>query len=590
LKAETRKLKIVFHAAAMFLLAVSGFAADVQMNIQPELISLLDRAVLRVEFIDCKGNAVTFPDIDGLKIQYQGQSSQTRIVNMKSTSKVVHTYIVTPSKVGDYTIGPVTAKFKGGEKELTTQLRVIKPKDDKEAQEISELMYSRISSSREAPHVHEPFDLELKVFVRDGMQINGSFGINGGVPESGLDGELQWRVTDRTRKAVNGAIFNVYTLKTTAKTLTAGTFVFQPQVQLSVVIPRQQRRSYGFDDPFFGDFFGRQETRPFVLDCNRLEIGVRPVPMEGRPETYTGGVGIFDFDVDVGPTKVKAGEPITVKMRIAGNGNLSQITPPEITDSHNFKLYDARSVPSGNSNEVLFEQVLIPTSDSVSNVPAIAFTYFNTKTTDFRTINQGPFPVTVEAVPRQAAQIIATVPSTIQQETKVLGRDIVYLKPVPKVWRSTTDVAWHRKTATKILVPIPALLLALAAGVSARRNRLASNQALARRQKAPKAARQNIQRAEQAMRHQHTDAFYEAAWDTLTEYFGHRLNLPPGEVTLQTVTARIPDEQEAIQKLFSEVEQKRYGIVGDKEHSKEEMKALLREMTAVLKKCERMKR
>ena len=564
----------------------SAFSADVKMSIQPQLISLLDRAVLKVEFIDTTGAAIDFPEIDGLKIQYQGPSTETRIINLKSTRKVVHSYVVTPSKVGDFTIGPVTAKYKGGEKVLSGQLRVIKPEDDKDAQEISELMFSRITTDREAPHIYEPFGLTLKVYIRDGVQIDGNFGIRGGMPESGMDGELQWQVTNRKRQEMNGSIFNVYTLVTTAKTLTAGTFTFQPQVQMNIIVPRQNRRSYGFDDPFFGDFFGRQETRPFVLDCNKLDVEVRPVPMKGRPDSYTGGVGIFDFDVQVGPKKVKAGEPITVRMRIAGKGNIEKITPPLIENSHEFKLYDARTVATGNSDEVLFEQVLIPKSDSVTNVPEITFSYFNTKTTDFRTIKQGPFPVTVEDVPQQGAQVIATVPSTIQQGTTVLGRDIVYLKPMPRIWKTAADSAWYSKRLSRLLLGLPALFLLLISGIAARRNTLANNTALARRQKAPKAARKHIQRAEHALREKDSLAFHAALWDALTEYFGHRLNLPPGEVTQQAVCSRIPQEAETIGTLFETIEQQRYGFG---ESRNDEMKPLLKQLTATMRTCEKVK-
>jgi len=567
---------------------VVSYAADVQMSIQPQLVSLLDRAVLKIEFIDTKGEAVDIPEVDGLDIRYQGQSSETRIVNFKSTSKIIHTYVITPTKTGDFTIGPVTAKFKGGEKELSGQLRVIKPKDDKEAQAISELMFSQISTDRESPHVQEPFDLTLKVYIRDGVQIDGRFSILGGMPESGMDGDLEWDVIDRKRQEYNGSIFNVYTLTTTAKALTAGTFSFQPQVQMRVIIPRQQRRPYGFDDPFFGDLFGRQETRPFTLECNPLEIAVRPVPMEGRPDSFTGAVGIFDFDVNVGPDHVKAGEPITVKMRISGKGNLSKITPPHIADDHAFKLYDARRIPTDNPNTVVFEQVIIPKSGSISNIPPIAFSYFNTKTSDFRTIEQGPFPVSVEAGPQQAAQVIATVPSTIDKKTKVLGRDIVYLKNPPEVWRHETDVPWYHRPIFAGLLGMPAFALVLLAGVTFRRNRLANDVALARRQKAPKAARQHIQLAEKAIRENNSTAFHEAAWQALTAYFGHRLNLAAGDVTVQTVLGRVP-ELDNVRRLFDTIEQRRYGISAESAISQDEMKQLLTDLTSALKKCERIK-
>ena len=570
------------------IFTVGAFAADVRMSIEKPLISLLDRTVLKIEFIDTKGDAVDIPEVDGLRIQYQGQSSETRIVNLKRTSKFIHNYVVTPTKAGDFTIGPVTCKYKGGQKEVSAQLRVIKPENDQEAQQISEIMFSHITTDRKTPYVHEPFVLDLKVYIRDGVQIDGNFSLRGGMPESGMEGELKWDVTDKAREERNGTIFNVYTLRTSAKTLTAGTFAFRPEVQLNVIIPRQDRRPYGFDDPFFGDFFGRQETRPIILDCNTLEVKVKPVPTERRPDSFTGGVGTFDFDVNIGPTQVKAGEPITIKMRIFGQGNIKQITPPTLGENHELKLYEARTLPSQKPDEVIFEQVVIPASDFVTNIPAIVFSYFNTKTADFRTITRGPFPVSVEARPQQAAQIIATVPSSIRQETEILGRDIVYLKSIPKKWKTTDTPPWHQARLFHILLTVPALLLAVVFGITAYRNRLASDVALARRQKAPKAARRNVQLAEQALRKKDEAAFYEATWNALTDYFGHRLNLAPGEVTLQTVLARVPRETEALEMLFSTIEQRRYGLDSGN-GSKEEMKTLLRQLNITLRKCERMK-
>lgn len=583
-----RKFKhILFFTFASLMLAVSSFAADVRMSVEPQLIGLLDRAVLKIEFIDTKGDAVQIPQVDGLNIKYQGQSSETRIVNLKRTSKIIHNYLITPTKVGDYTIGPVECTYKGGKKTVSALLRVIKPKDDQEALEISKMLFSEISTDRTAPYVYEPFGLTLKVYVKDGMQTDGSFSLRGGMPESGVDGEFEWKVTNQEREERDGSIFNVYTLKTTAKTLTAGTFIFQPEVQLNIIIPRQRRRTYGFDDPFFGDFFGRQEARAMVLECNRLAVKVHPVPMTGRPDEYTGGVGILDFDVQVGPDHVKAGEPITVKMRISGNGNLEKITPPAIATNHNIKLYEPRSLPTGNPNEVCFEQVIIPKSGEITEIPPITFSYFNTQTTDFRTITKGPFSVSVEDVPQQVAQVIATVPSTIQVETKILGRDIVYLKPSPKTWQQPTAPSMLQHKWFNYLLLIPAACLALVYLVTSNRNRLSSNVALSRRQKAPKAARRNIKRATAALRRSKDAEFYEALWDALTEYFGHRFNLAPGDVTLETVLARVPKESEAIESLFNTTEQRRYGI-GDAPPMNEK-KALLKQLTSTLKKCERMK-
>ena len=581
------RITIAILAGSLFL-AATAFSADVHMRVDKPLISLLDRTVLRIEFTDTKGDAVDIPAVDGLRIEYQGQQSETQFINNKRTSRFIHQYIITPTKAGDYTIGPVICQYKGGKKEVSAQLRVIKPSNDKTAQQISEILYSEISTKRNSPYVHEPFDLELKVFIRDGVEIDGNFSLRGGIPDSGMEGALDWKVSRPVRTEVEGQIFNIYTLRTMAKTLTAGTFHFRPEVQVNMVVPRQNRRPYGRSDPFFGDFFGRQELRPIVLDCNMLEVTVQPIPMQNRPDSFSGGVGVFGFSVEIGPKKVKAGEPITVKMRVTGNGNINQVTPPTFEDDHNLKMYEARTLPTQNPSEVIFEQVVIPKSDTVKEIPSISFSYFNSQTSDFRTIKKGPFPVIVEAMPQQSAQLIATAPSTIQQETKILGRDIVYLKPAPLNWKTGHQNHWYQSKSFYVLLTLPAFLFFVITGITANRNALANDVVRARRQKAPKAARRNIQRAEQALNEQDEAAFYEALWNTLAEYFGHRLNLPPGDITLRAVLTRMPQQTEELESLFDIIEQRRYGL-NSGTNSKMEMDALLKQLMTTLKQCERIK-
>ncbi|MCF7847947.1 MAG: BatD family protein [Kiritimatiellales bacterium] len=593
MKFEIRNLKFLTPIIGSLFLAASAFAADVQLKMEPQLISLMDRAVLKIEFIDTNGDAPAIPDIDGLDIRYQGKSSQTQMINWKTTSKVIHSYIVTPAKTGDFTIGPIECKYKGGKKELTAQLRVIKPDGDKEAQTISDMLFSRIRTDKEKPFVHEPFTLFLSIYAKEGLQLAGNISFRGGIPETGIDGEPEWKMTGQSREVINGTIYNVHRLQGRVETLTAGTFSFSPSIQVNVVVPREKRRSHGFDDAFFGDFFGRQETRPVVLSCNTQEVDVQPIPLERRPPSYTGGIGKFEFEVEVSPTEVKAGEPVTVKMRISGEGNLAQITAPSIQENPDIKLYEVRSVPSESNREIRFEQVVIPRSDNVKEIPAISFSYFNALTADYRTITKGPFPVTVTAAESQGAQVIAVIPTDAENKTKILGRDIVYLKSMPKRWITANGTAWYFSKRFLALLVLPILLLAVVFMATLKRDALEVDVARARRHKAPKAARKNIQQVEHAIRKKDEPAFYEALWKTLTEYFGNRLNLAAGEVSLSAVLSRLPgetkQEAETLTMLFDRIEQMRYGVGEPADHSKQEMKEMLAQTTRILKRCERMK-
>ena len=106
--------KRIIYFLCIGLVCLNAHAADVEMKLDRNIISLLDRVILSVEFIDTKGDAIEFPVIDGLEIQYQGQSSETRIVNMQRTFKVIHRYLITPKQTGNFTIGPLQIDMPGG--------------------------------------------------------------------------------------------------------------------------------------------------------------------------------------------------------------------------------------------------------------------------------------------------------------------------------------------------------------------------------------------------------------------------------------------------------------------------------------------
>ena len=138
------------------LVCLNAHAADVEMKLDRNIISLLDRVTLSVEFIDTKGDAIEFPVIDGLEIQYQGQSSETRIVNMQRTFKVIHRYLITPKQTGNFTIGPIQIDMAGGPRVLQAQLQVIEPKNDSETQQLSQLYMLKLQAPIPIPTYTSP--------------------------------------------------------------------------------------------------------------------------------------------------------------------------------------------------------------------------------------------------------------------------------------------------------------------------------------------------------------------------------------------------------------------------------------------------
>jgi hypothetical protein len=139
-----------------------------------------------------------------------------------------------------------------------------------------------------------------------------------------------------------------------------------------------------------------------------------------------------------------------------------------------------------------------------------------------------------------------------------------------------------------------ALLLGVALFLGRRFHRVRRNDtARARRQKAPKAARKALHAAEHARQRSDTAAFYDALWHAMADYFGHRLNLPPGDVTASAVLQALvqnnftPEQINTLSAIFEQVESSRYGR--PEAVSPEEMKKLQSSLEQILKHCEKIK-
>ena len=77
----------------------------------------------------------------------------------------------------------------------------------------------------------------------------------------------------------------------------------------------------------------------------------------------------------------------------------------------------------------------------------------------------------------------------------------------------------------------------------------------------------------------------------MADYFGHRLNLPPGDVTSSTVLKALdragfdPEQIKMLRTIFEKVEASRYGQPGTV--SPESMEKLQSGLEQVLKQCEK---
>jgi len=591
-------------------LAASGAAAA--LDIQPRSLRVGEAAILTVTVRGAQ-NAPTpsLPNLPGFQSSFMGTQRSFTMGTGGTESSLTYRYQLLPLQAGKFTIGPFPYTVDGETLNLAgVEIEVLAPEasqnETSQSQQISDLIFAVLTASPSELYNQQVFDIYLSIYSR-GLNLSSDISLMN-MPSSGLSLK-QFQELPGTREVVRNQIYEVRRFQCKAQALTAGSFKLQPTIRVGVRIQdrrRAQDQMQGaFDDPFFDSFFGRVRTQPVDITTKPLELNVADLPADTQPSGFAGAVGNFSFDAFVKPTDVAVGEPLTLTMRITGSGNIESVTAPEIPVGDGFKLYDSKLAQRDfneqqSEGRKIFEQVMIPKSADITEVPAIAFTYFDPSSRSYQTIKKGPFPLAIHAASNTAARLIQPMATSPNTSTIMLGTDIVYLKSAPARWRHVSARPWYTSTLFLGLQAFPPLILGILYASVRRREELQRDVAKARRQKAPKVARDALRRVEDALKSGNRTAFFEAIWETLAAYFGNRLNLSPGEITADTAGSAFiglstsGELMKDIRSLFAACEQARFGssATGQTALSPEEsrkMKELLDMLYRTLRACERIR-
>ncbi len=569
----------------MGLIAANAFGFEATVTIQPPLIQLGESATLSIEVRNAKKTQPpALPEVPGLRFSGASQSQQTSWVNGKTDSSTTFSFQIAPQQTGTFKIGPFDYKVDGETKTLQGELKVVATSGDaSQPQSWSEILFARLEPDRKSAYVQEPFGLTLSIYSRQGLQMAGNINLQG-MPETGLS-ELKWQEAQPNRVAISNVIYDVRQFHCRTRAMSSGGFEFKPSITVQVVTPNQNQRS---NDPFFGSMFQRTETRPVDVQVEKATIEVKPLPEQGKPFGFSGAVGQFEFRATAQPLKVQPGDPITLTMAISGDGNFDRVMIPSLPTNGLFRLF-GEPIRKPEDNGVRFEQVISPRTANVTEIPAIAFSYFDTKSGQYRTLNSTPLPISVEASSNSVAQVFVAKDSIVlpPPETPFATEsDLQRIESqVKNIWQTVRPWLWA--------IPSALILISIFFFIRKFHKTRQSDTARVRRQKAPKAARKALRTAEHARNQGDVKVFYDALWCALADYFGHRLNLSPGDVTVSTVlpaltNARIdPKQIHALRAIFEQLETCRYGA--PTAIAPKNMEQLQSELEQILKRCEKVR-
>ena len=135
----------------------------------------------------------------------------------------------------------------------------------------------------------------------------------------------------------------------------------------------------GEDDPFF-NFFQQLAPRVASKESEKIRIQVDPLPEEGKPSTFGGGVGKFKVQASLSRSSVRANEAVSLVVKVEGRGNLSSIEEPKLQWPDDVELYDTKvqlQKNKGGTEQKIFEFLLIPRVPGKVELPVLEMGFFD---------------------------------------------------------------------------------------------------------------------------------------------------------------------------------------------------------------------
>ena len=132
-------------------------------------------------------------------------------------------------------------------------------------------------------------------------------------------------------------------------------------------------------DPF-ANFFQQLNPLAQTQRSPLVSIKVLPLPQNGRPDDFSGGVGAFTLSASVDKAQVKVNEAVNLTLKVEGRGNVSSMEAPKNQWPQGLELYESK----GNSKtgraghaEKVFEYLLIPRSGGTVTIPPFEVAFFD---------------------------------------------------------------------------------------------------------------------------------------------------------------------------------------------------------------------
>jgi len=511
----------------------------------PELVASVSKNKLglnqrvKIQFTINKQGADNFqaPNFKNFQIvSGPSQSISQSWVNGNASFSQSYNYIIKPLKKGEFLIP--SASIKLNNKILTSKaVKVIVldpveiPKDPNDPNYIAQQNVHLVAEiSKSSPYVGEGVYVEYRLYVSQNISVR-DFSYTDSPQYNGFwNQDIKIRGLTTQNGTYNGEQYRYVVLQKALLIPTrSGKLTIDP-IEMDIVIGVPTGR---------GDFFGNPIVKNITKSFASAKKFIRSkeLPIEGKPESFNGAVGDFNFIVSSSKNILKSNETATVSLKVTGNGNLKLFELPEIKTPSELEVFSPEQkekinvTSRGIRGSVTKNYTVVPQFKGKYKVPSTEFSYFDLKEKKYvRLTSEDIF---VDVLEGKELVTDSDLASNSKKDIVATGANFRYIQ-TSSAFSLANESDFYTSKFYYLILILPLLFIPFGI-VIAKRNEARSNDVLGNKlRKADRLAKKYLSEAKKQLGTK--EAFYLALEKALHNYLKAKLRIETSDISKEKIT------------------------------------------------------
>jgi len=476
------------------------------------------------------------PKFSGFQIRSgPNPSTSMNYVNGKVSRKESYGYVLVAKNMGTYTFPAASVKSGGNVyKSKALTIKVVKATKKKPNTSVtSDNLFLQATPSKRT--VYKGEQLSVKYTVYFNLEVSHSEtmklpSLNGFWTED-VPVPRQASVYSTT---INNVRYNAADLMKKVLFPQRSGSLKLDQMEFKVFVRTRTKRRSFFDSGFRDD--------EYVLKSVPINIKVKPLPENGKPDSFDGAVGSFSFKTEIDKDKLQANDAVTLNIGLKGTGNLKLIEAPKLQLPPDIETFDPKISTKikvgvdGVSGYRTFEYLLIPRHAGEYVIPPIKFSYFDPVKKRYVEQESPEYRLSVSKGDEQATTMLSTIN---KENVKFIGSDIRYIVDAPFVLFNKGSPFFMSKPFYAAYVSPVFLLFFL---LLLKRRHVERNKDIVqvRRRRANKLARKSLARAKVYI-NKDKERFFQEVLKGLWGYLGMKLSVDVADLSKESIRRSLTD-------------------------------------------------